>query len=73
MIPNSPSKDVMRQMTRRATLLRRSGTRRASRRPPKQTPDSQLDAIQRGQRMLDARLQDLQVCYPISIHLCPKY
>ena len=60
-MPRSSSAEQLRQMTRRATLLKRTGTRRASRRHQKHTPDAALDAIQRGQKVLDARLQDLQV------------
>lgn len=46
---------MMREMTRRATLRRRTSHRKT------RTSNSQLDAIQRGQKVLDARLQDMQV------------
>lgn len=52
----SSSSEVMRQLARRATMKRstkRSVVHRSS-------CASQLDAIQRGQKLLDARLQDLQ-------------
>ena len=61
-ITRSKSAETLhRQITRRATL-RRTGTKRGSRKTQPAT-NAQLDAIQRGQRMLDARLQDLQTCH----------
>ncbi|KAK2166716.1 hypothetical protein LSH36_36g02028, partial [Paralvinella palmiformis] len=51
------SAEALRQITRRATIKR--GAHRQNT-PPKICSTVQLDAIQRSQRMLDARLQDLQ-------------
>lgn len=50
----------MREVTRRATM-KRSSLKRPQTQRHSGTSQTQLDAIQRGQKLLDARLQDLQV------------
>ena len=53
----SSSSEVMRQLTRLATMKR--STKRSTVNT-RSSCASQLDAIQRGQKLLDARLQDIQ-------------
>ncbi|ELT98254.1 hypothetical protein CAPTEDRAFT_220330 [Capitella teleta] len=55
-LKSSNSSDTVRQIARRATMRRSTRRRSLQTRPP----SAQLDAIQRGQKVLDARLQDLQ-------------
>ena len=57
-VARSSSAEALRQLTRRATI-RRSG-KGARSTASKGPATAQLEAIQRGQKLLDARLQDLQ-------------
>ena len=62
-LPKSFSTEAIRQITRRATIKRRTSRRRPSSQRRHNSADgtsSQLDVIERHQRLLDARLQDLQ-------------
>ena len=59
-VRRSSSTEALRLLTRKATTRRSSVHRRTTVAAKPSSSSAQLDAIQRSQKMLDARLQDLQ-------------